>query len=112
MIRETRYPELGYANCYGPRCWRIVDRSTNRVVGPIYKTKAELLADLDRYAAVFGCEGDRERERSKRMLLLAERIKLAAARELIVNDVARLDDGLELANLVLECNAIREGGAS
>jgi hypothetical protein len=54
-IKQTRYPELGYAN-YGRACWRIVDRSDNRVVGPIYKTKAELLADLDRYAAVFGCE--------------------------------------------------------
>jgi len=52
-IKQTRYPELGLANC-GRACWRIVDRSTNQVVGPIYGTKAELLADLDRYAAVFG----------------------------------------------------------
>ena len=55
MAAKTRYPELGYVHSVG--CWRIVDMSTGDVVGPLYKTRAELLADLPRYAALFGCEG-------------------------------------------------------
>lgn len=55
MAAKTRYPELGYVHSVG--CWRIVDMSTGDVIGPQYKTRAELLADLQRYAALFGCEG-------------------------------------------------------
>jgi hypothetical protein len=57
-IHSTRYPELGYAR-YAPNLWRIIDltdKTTMAVVGPHYKSKAELLADLDRYARVFGAE--------------------------------------------------------
>jgi len=53
QIHSTRYPELGYAN-HAPSLWRIIDMETGAVIGPHYKSKAELLADLDRYARVFG----------------------------------------------------------
>jgi hypothetical protein len=53
--RRTRFAELGY-RCDGPSLWRIYDiTDTPQPVGPQYRTKAELLADLDRYAKNFGC---------------------------------------------------------
>jgi hypothetical protein len=60
-IRRTRYPELGYRQI-GPRKsdparWRFVDVSTDADVGAQYASKAELLADLERYASLFGCNG-------------------------------------------------------
>lgn len=61
--RPTRWRELGYM-MLAPRCWRIVDleqtkynacrHNTPSCVGPVYLTKAELLADLTRYATDFG----------------------------------------------------------
>ena len=53
--RPTRYPELSYVTYC--RIWRIVANDTGNVVGPVYNSKAELLADLSRYAADYGCEG-------------------------------------------------------
>lgn len=58
-IHSTRYIGLGYANTNpaGKAYWRIIDLhecKTERVVGPIYSTKVELLADLDRYAKTWG----------------------------------------------------------
>lgn len=55
-IRPTRFPELGYA-CDAPGLWRIYDTSTGGAIGPFYATKAELLADLARFAREFGCAG-------------------------------------------------------
>jgi hypothetical protein len=55
-VHKTRYAELGYS-CIVRNLWRIIDQSTGRAVGPQYKSRGELLADLARYAAVFGCEG-------------------------------------------------------
>lgn len=54
-VRPTRYKELGYMQ-QGRSLWRLVDQESASVVGPQYKTKAELLGDLDRYAKDFGCE--------------------------------------------------------
>lgn len=56
--RPTRYKELGYRKD-GPMLWRICDLTGERAqaVGAYYATKAELLADLDRYAAEYGCDG-------------------------------------------------------
>lgn len=54
-MNKTRYKELAYED-QGPQVWRFIDTSTNRAVGPIYATRAELLADLPRYANQFGCE--------------------------------------------------------
>jgi len=50
----TRFPELGYRKT--GNVWRIVDRSTGEAVGPQYRTRAELLADLPRFAEQFGCD--------------------------------------------------------
>lgn len=54
-IRPTRFPELGYRND-GPGLWRIYATETEAAIGPFYRTKAELMADLDRYAQVYGCQ--------------------------------------------------------
>lgn len=48
-IYKTRFPELGYT-LSEPGLWRVVDLSTGAHVGPHYRSKAELLADLERYA--------------------------------------------------------------
>jgi hypothetical protein len=53
--RATRYAELGYRKVL-PTLWRIVDMATGAEIGPHYRTKAELLADLARYAKDFGCQ--------------------------------------------------------
>lgn len=55
-IRPTRYLELGYRND-GRGLWRIYALDgTPAAVGPHYASKAELLADLNRYAKEYGCE--------------------------------------------------------
>ena len=50
----TRFPELGYRKD-GPNLWRIVDTATCAAIGPVYRTQAELLGDLARYAKDYGC---------------------------------------------------------
>jgi hypothetical protein len=50
--RPTRYAELGYCRL-SANLWRIVDMSTDSVIGPHYATKGELLADLGNYARDF-----------------------------------------------------------
>lgn len=50
---STRYRELDYQR--QGDCWRFIDTSTDNNVGPQYPTKDELLADLEQYAANFGC---------------------------------------------------------
>lgn len=58
-MAKTRFAELEYEK-HGADLWRIVDVTDPRrpaAVGPQYKTKAELLADLERFAAVFGATG-------------------------------------------------------
>lgn len=45
----TRFPEIGLTQC-APDLWRWVDTETAAIVGPQYRTKAEALADLERYA--------------------------------------------------------------
>jgi len=60
-MTETRFQlpdgqKLGYEK-QGSNLWRIMSidpGSPPAAVGPHYKTKAELLADLDRYAKEFG----------------------------------------------------------
>jgi hypothetical protein len=54
-VKPTRFPELGYQH-QGKDAWRILDRSTGAAVGPLYPTRESLLADLERFAGVFGCE--------------------------------------------------------
>jgi hypothetical protein len=57
-IYRTRYRELGYVH-QDRNLWRFVDLTDEgaHYTGPHYRTKAELLADLERQAWVFGCEG-------------------------------------------------------
>ncbi len=58
QIHRTRYAGLGYANTNpaGKSLWRVIDLHDDRnaAVGPLYETKAELLADFDRYAKTWG----------------------------------------------------------
>lgn len=54
VIHRTRIPGLSYIN-QARGLWRVVDTHDDRndayrTVGPQYKTKAELLADFDRYS--------------------------------------------------------------
>jgi hypothetical protein len=58
-IRDTRYAELGYAQIDN-FTWQHIDKSTGSQVGPQHRTKAGLLADTDRYAFFFGCDGATE----------------------------------------------------
>lgn len=50
---QTRYAELAYEQ-HDKDLWRIIDMCTQASVGPLYKSHAELLADLDRFAREFG----------------------------------------------------------
>ena len=49
--RQTRFPGLMYGQV-APSCWRVIDAHETRraAVGPMYRTREELLSDLDRYA--------------------------------------------------------------
>ncbi len=47
-MTSTRYAQLGYEK--QGKIWRVIDAATGSAVGPQYRTKAELLADLPRYA--------------------------------------------------------------
>ena len=53
-VRRTRYKELGYVK-HSPTLWRIVDMESGHVIGPHYRSKEELLADLTRFAREYGC---------------------------------------------------------
>ena len=55
MATKTRFDELRFHQPF-PGVWRFVD-AEDRDVGPQYATRAELLADLERYAAEYGCVG-------------------------------------------------------
>lgn len=57
-VRLTRFPELGFAK-HGHDLWRIIDACSGAAIGPFYKSKAELLGDLERYAREYGCETSR-----------------------------------------------------
>jgi hypothetical protein len=55
-LHRTRYKELGYSRITRD-LWRLIDLETGADIGPYYRTKAELLGDLTRYATDYGCEG-------------------------------------------------------
>ena len=56
-IRPTRFNLLGYRQD-AAQLWRLynLDGYEPHAVGPHYRTKAELLADLERYAREYGAE--------------------------------------------------------
>jgi hypothetical protein len=47
--QKTRFPELVYSKIAG-NAWSFFSTETGSQVGPVYKTKGELLGDLTRYA--------------------------------------------------------------
>lgn len=47
--RPTRYAEFGYRQD-ADRIWRVIDAETGAAIGPYYRTKVELLVDLDGFA--------------------------------------------------------------
>lgn len=52
--RPTRFDGLQYTT-FGPRDWRFcMDNDPYQTIGPIYQSKAELLADMAAFAAVRG----------------------------------------------------------
>lgn len=55
-IRPTRIKGLGYAKITAT-LWRFYDTETNSSTGPDYLSKAELLADIDRFAKEYGLLG-------------------------------------------------------
>lgn len=48
-LSPTRFKELAFEK-KGPSLWRVVCTETGKAVGPQYRTKTELLSDLERYA--------------------------------------------------------------
>lgn len=82
-IFKTRFPELGFCRIEGVATethvfnagtsksrigrrpipgqpkgeWRFVDMEAGAVVGAYYTSRKELLADIERYASLFGCNG-------------------------------------------------------
>jgi hypothetical protein len=52
-VCRTRFPDLNYQRQWDR--WRFVTSEDGATVGPPYRSKAELLADLERYAGVYGC---------------------------------------------------------
>lgn len=56
MSTPTRFPELQFRKD-APNVWRIIDAETGNAIGQWYRSRIELLADLERRAAEFGCAG-------------------------------------------------------
>lgn len=52
-VYKTRNPLLGYAKIQ-PGLWMFVTTDGNKQTGPQYASKAELLADLERFANIQG----------------------------------------------------------
>lgn len=80
MASKTRYRELMYRQAF-PGVWRFVGDGCD--IGPQYPTKAELLADLDRFAAEYGCDGALDEASALRTRVA----KLEAALRAAIGDV-------------------------
>lgn len=100
MPSKTRFPELSYTND-GPDFWRFCASEDGVEVGQIYKTKAALLADLERYAAEYGCEGT-EPSKEDYLREALEEIASRAGQTLLGN--GRYDEGANRA--FEECAAL------
>lgn len=48
MPTATRYPELAYMR-QAAGMWRFIDTETGQYVGPVYRTRSELLSDLSNF---------------------------------------------------------------
>jgi hypothetical protein len=51
-VYKTRFPELSYMK-HAADLWRVIDTETGCAVGQHYRTRIELLSDLDRYASEY-----------------------------------------------------------
>ncbi len=51
-VRPTRFIGLGYTKTFD--VWRFIDTETGAAIGPIYRTKAELMGDLTVFAGARG----------------------------------------------------------
>lgn len=72
-ISNTRFVGLGYSN-YGPQHWQFVDRDGDAQIGPIFPTKAELLANVENFARERGfidAPGPQPRTHAKTLFLFA-----------------------------------------
>jgi hypothetical protein len=56
VVSSTKYRELGYTRL-DSKTWQFVSLEDRRQVGRHYPTRASLLADLERYASEYGCDG-------------------------------------------------------
>lgn len=81
MASKTRYHELTYHQAFRG-LWRIIGPQ-GAEIGPHYASKAELLADLDRFAAEYGCDGAFDETSALR----ARIAKLEAALRAAIGDV-------------------------
>ena len=98
MATKTRFDELRFHQPF-PGVWRFVD-AEDRDVGPQYATRAELLADLERYAAEYGCVGavDVNATLRARVAELEEgRAQERIAHEATIRDCQSLRDRLRVA---------------
>lgn len=53
MTTQVRYSEIELDQ-FAARHWQYIDAESRKQVGPIYKTKTEALADLERYIRAGG----------------------------------------------------------
>jgi hypothetical protein len=116
---KTRYKELEYRKD-GPTLWRICETPSseaNSAIGPHYRTKAELLADLERFAAEFGCEDaqkvptmtNSEPEYTHTEPILAYRQELETELEALLNGDEEAQDALDARFLDLDIFTGRRG---
>lgn len=59
IIHKTRFAELGFTKIE-PGCWSFVDvtdRDSPNKVGSHYPSREQLVSNIERYAAEYGCEG-------------------------------------------------------
>ena len=95
MASKTRYPELMYRQAF-PGVWRFVGDGCD--IGPHYASKSELLADLDRFAAEYGCDGALDEAsalRTRVARLEAEKDATVTALRVAKSEVADLRAALE-----------------
>ena len=83
VVTPTRFKELSLGDFNG--FYQFMNDGSQ--VGPQYATKAEALADLDRYAAQFGCEGAGEDP----CLLMADRLAVIIERDALRAALQRME---------------------
>ena len=95
-IHKTREPEMGFG-MIEPGCWRFISLQdgAESVVGHRYASKAELLADCDRYLKEWGYGNTTPQEEINESDDYAGHI--AQARESYVSDEIEIDDNPKLS---------------